>query len=103
MAVQAIDGIVQPPLGIDTGAGRQRVVDVNGPALFFESSQEQLLIFGGEAELFHEDVAEPEDAPVSVPARVSGGGPRRWCGRPVRRAKDPIQRKRMRVGASGRG
>ena len=43
VAVEPMDRVVQPRVGIDVATARQRVVDVPGPAFFFKRTEDQLL------------------------------------------------------------
>ncbi len=43
VAVEPMDGVVQPRMGVDVATARQRVVDVPGPAFFFKRTEDLLL------------------------------------------------------------
>ena len=52
VAIQLLDGIVEPFLGVDAGFMWQRAVDLAGPTLFLECGENQLLVPRGRAKFF---------------------------------------------------
>src|SRR5208282_1471530 len=62
-----IDRIVQSPLGILLGMRRQRIVDLDWPALFLECCQDPLLVDRRHFELLDYDLTHTKFLPLTVP------------------------------------
>src|SRR5271157_3343235 len=58
VAVEPMDRVVQPRVGVDVATARQRIVDVLGPGFFFKRTEDQLLNLRRHPEPLDDHVAE---------------------------------------------
>src|SRR5208337_5454508 len=58
VAVEPMDRVVQPRMGVDVAKAWQRIVDVLGPGFFFKRTEDQLLNLRRHPEMLDDHVAE---------------------------------------------
>src|SRR5690606_32201973 len=68
VAIQGVDGVVQPAFGIQIRAWRKGIVDARGPIFFLEDGDHHFLVGGGDFELLDQVFSEPQLLAVPVPA-----------------------------------
>src|SRR5262245_46142342 len=71
--VELVNGVVEAFLDVDAGSRRQRIMNVWRPTFLLERFQDDLLIVGGNLELFHNGVPQEQGALHAVVARDAGG------------------------------